>query len=324
MLTDLLYNLPLGSRVTQTHTAPLNSTATSASSSSITSKSTDSAQSFRSLFFSFARTTGGANEGASRPRRSNSASSLASIRSRESPTNGTRTAVDDKLRPSTSGSRTLPAVGDPSVPVSTKLVDVAKLESTQPVTNQSASTPPRDPTKNELHPVYGVPMVSQAAKDAYIHFGQLTGYVWNSSAGPDVDQGAFATTTYRVPTWGVQDFVTSDGVRHRFDVGLIYPTRGTPIWNGMDVRQIHPEVEDYVLTQFEKDLREAGIPASAISSVSAIRVHGGTARQDWFVDVLRVTKPNGESIYPQMNVAMRDPRHVMELIQDFVGVAIPT
>ena len=175
------------------------------------------------------------------------------------------------------------------------------------------------PTENPLHPVYKVPMVSQAAREAYIHFSQTTGYVWNESAADD-DQGAFATTTYRVPSWGLQDFVTSDGVRHRFDVGLVYPTKGYSKWNGMDVDKIHPEVESFVLNKFKDDLAAAGIPPSMFKSITAIRVHGGTSQQSWFVDVLRIEKPNGETIYPQMNVAMRDPKHVMEIMREFVDM----
>lgn len=188
----------------------------------------------------------------------------------------------------------------------------------------SGSMATADPTKNPLHPVFKVPMVSQAAREAYIHFSQQTGHVWNSSVSADTDQGGFATTTYRVPSWGMQDFVTSDGVRHRFDVALVYPTKGYSQWNGMDVDKIHPEVESFVLNRFKADLAAEGIPASAFSSIGAIRVHGGTSMQSWFVDVLRVEKPNGEVIYPQMNVAMRDPRHVMEIMHNFVSSGIPT
>ncbi len=177
-------------------------------------------------------------------------------------------------------------------------------------------------TANPLHPVYNVPMVSQAAREAYIHFSQTTGHVWNTSA-PAEEQGGFATTTYRVPSWGLQDFVTSDGMRHRFDVGLIYPTKGYEEWNGMDVNKIHPEVESFVLNRFKADLAAEGIPESAFSAIKLIRVHGGTTKQQWFVDVLRVEKPNGEAIFPQMNVAMRDPKHVMEIMREFAGLTAP-
>jgi|GEM_PF-2654326 len=334
MLTDLLYTLPVRAEASLRGAASSSSSAPRSSERARTVASSELARSFRSLVSSFTHpssTTDDEVRNSESPKVDTATPREQTITGRggrytdNTPTAPTKTGTSSYQRgaSATSGSRS-DTTAHAAILQRSQSQSPSGAKDTSNARTGVVANGEVDLTKNQIHPLYGVPMVSQAAKDAYIHFSQQTGHVWNSSAGPDANQGEFATTTYRVPSWGVQDFVTSDGVRHRFDVGLVYTTRGSEGWNGMDVNEIHPEVEAYVLTQFQQDLSEAGIPASDISSVSAIRVHGGTTKQEWFVDVLRVTKTSGESIYPQMNVAMRDPKHVMELIQDFVGADIPT
>jgi hypothetical protein len=172
-----------------------------------------------------------------------------------------------------------------------------------------------------MHPVYNVPMVHPESLNAYIHPLQRVG----AATVGDLSAGEIsASNVYRVPAWGMQDFVTSDGFRHRFDMEVVFGPGSVAMTDGQSRPGIHPEVADFVLDNLRQQMEKAGIPQNAIASMNAMRMHGGTTNRTWHLDQIEIVSADGRSLYPSMNAAMRDPRHTIEQIQEFLGVGIPT
>lgn len=185
--------------------------------------------------------------------------------------------------------------------------------------------PPRsDVPSVPMHPVYNVPMVSQESLDAYIHPLQLAGSVQPDTVGTNNNAQNFASNVYRVPDWGLQDFVTSDGKRHRFDVEIVFIPTGATSWNGLDTAKIHPEVASFVLENLRAAMAAEGIPESAVKSMDAVRLQGGANGRSWYLDQIQLVSSDGRTMYPSLNGAMRDPQHTIERIMDFLYGDIPT
>jgi hypothetical protein len=173
-----------------------------------------------------------------------------------------------------------------------------------------------------LHPVYKVPMVQSDSLNAYIHPLQRLGSV---VAGDGSAGEIAASNVYHVPSWGLQDFVTSDGFRHRFDVEVVFGPGSAWVPNGQPRPGIHPEVSDFVLESLRQELQKAGVPVNAIASMNTMRMHGGTQGRTWHLDQVEVVSADGRKLHPTMNSVMRDPRYTVELIQEFLAEgAIPT
>ncbi|MDZ7636722.1 MAG: hypothetical protein U5J83_00450 [Bryobacterales bacterium] len=189
---------------------------------------------------------------------------------------------------------------------------------------QQSWTPPVIPIsapEYPLHPVYGVPMASEATLNRYLHPLQAVGAV-----APGVAQGAgdIGTTVYRVAPGGLQDFVTADGYRHRFDVEVVFPSPASFSWQERDAKQIHPEVAEFAGTQLRENLAASGVDVSNLE-ITPFRMAGGSDTRPWFLDQL-ILKMAGQPDLPvSLNVAMRDPGYTVATIQEsWEAQRIPT
>lgn len=170
---------------------------------------------------------------------------------------------------------------------------------------------PETPSEYPLHPVYGVPMVSEATLNRYIHPLQTVGVTAPGSIEAPGDVG---TSVFRVAPGGLQDFVTEDGYRHRFDVEIVFPSPSTFTWQERDAREIHPEVAEFAATALREKMSASGMDVNKLE-VTPFRMKGGNEARPWFLDQL-VLKMAGKPDLPvSLNVAMRDPEYTLETIQ---------
>lgn len=170
---------------------------------------------------------------------------------------------------------------------------------------------PATPSAYPLHPVYGVPMVSEATLNRYIHPLQTVG---TTSPGPAEAPGDIGTSVFRVAPGGMQDFVTADGYRHRFDVEIVFPSPSTFTWQERDATEIHPEVADFAANALREKMASSGMDVAKLE-ITPFRMKGGNAARPWFLDQL-VLKMAGKPDLPvSLNVAMRDPAYTLETIQ---------
>lgn len=185
---------------------------------------------------------------------------------------------------------------------------------------QQSWTPPVIPpstSEYRLHPIYGVPMVSEATLNRYIHPLQSVGAILPDSTAETPSAGDIGTTVYRVAPDGEQDFVTSDGFRHRFDVEIVFPSPSSGMWQGYDALKMHPEVADYASEQLLNHLNEAGISTAGMS-ITPYRMIGGTPDRPWFLDQLVIHTEGNQDLAVSLNVAMRDPQYTIDTIRDFL------
>ncbi|MCC6264275.1 MAG: hypothetical protein IT169_11910 [Bryobacterales bacterium] len=179
---------------------------------------------------------------------------------------------------------------------------------------QQSWTPPvvpATPSAFPLHPVYGVPMVSEATLNRYIHPLQTLGTIAPSSGEAEGDIG---TSVFRVAPGGMQDFVTGDGYRHRFDVEIVFPSPGNFTWQDRDATEIHPEVGEFAATALREKMAASGMDVAKLE-ITPFRMKGGNEARPWFLDQL-VLKMTGKPDLPiSLNVAMRDPAYTLETIQ---------
>lgn len=169
-----------------------------------------------------------------------------------------------------------------------------------------------------------VPRVPDSVVKGYMHPLEVEGSIGPRQAGSGPGGAVFASNVYRVPAWGLQDFVTSDGVRHRFDVEVVFPEAGATHWLGVPVREVHPEVADFVVKTLRDNMAAAGIPTSAVQSISVARAHGGPSARPWYMDMVNFVRADGTSFSGSMNIYLRDPKHTMNTLQEFFLGAIPS
>jgi hypothetical protein len=180
---------------------------------------------------------------------------------------------------------------------------------------QQSWTPPvipEDKLASPLHPVYRVPMVSPESLNRYFHPLQAIGNIAPNSTGTGEE---IATTIYRVAPGGVQDFVTSDGFRHRFDVEIVLPAAGSILWQDREVTSIHAEAAEFATDQLRSKLEAAGMDVSNLE-IEPFRMKGGTANRPWFFDQLILKQAGKEDLAISLNVAMRDPDYTVQTIRD--------
>lgn len=185
---------------------------------------------------------------------------------------------------------------------------------------QQSWTPPVIPPNSSeypLHPIYGVPMVSEATLNRYIHPLQAVGSIVPDPSAGTPAEGDIGTTVYRVAPGGEQDFVTSDGFRHRFDVEIVFPSPSSGMWQGQDALKIHPEVAEYASQQLLDHLNEAGISTAGMT-ISSYRMIGGTPERPWFLDQLVIHTQGNRDLAVSLNVAMRDPQYTVDTIREFL------
>ena len=177
----------------------------------------------------------------------------------------------------------------------------------------TAPVVPVTPSEYSLHPVYGVPMVSEATLNRYIHPLQPAGAI---APGLTESKGDIGTTVYRVAPGGMQDFVTADGYRHRFDVEIVFPSPASFTWQDRDASEIHPEVADFASTSLREKLASSGMDVAKLQ-ITPFRMAGGNENRPWFLDQL-VLKMDGKQELPvSLNVAMRDPEYTIASIKEF-------
>lgn len=180
---------------------------------------------------------------------------------------------------------------------------------------QQSWTPPvipEDQLASPLHPVYRVPMASPESLNRYFHPLQAVGAIGPNSTGTGEE---IATTIYRVAPGGLQDFVTSDGFRHRFDVEIVLPAAGSILWQDREVTSIHAEVAEFATDQLRSKLEAAGMDVSKLE-IEPFRMKGGTANRPWFFDQLILKQAGKEDLAISLNVAMRDPDYTVQTIRD--------
>lgn len=169
---------------------------------------------------------------------------------------------------------------------------------------------PVTPSEYPLHAVFGVPRVSEATLNRYIHPLQAVGV---TAAGSTEAEGDLGTSVFRVAPGGLQDFVTEDGYRHRFDVEVVFPSPSAFTWQGRDATEIHPEVAAFAATALREKMASSGMDVSKLE-ITPFRMKGGNAARPWFLDQL-VLKMEGKDDLPvSLNVAMRDPEYTLETI----------
>lgn len=177
----------------------------------------------------------------------------------------------------------------------------------------TAPVVPVTPAEYPIHPVYGVPMVSEATLNRYIHPLQPAGAI---APGLTETTGDIGTTVYRVAPDGLQDFVTTDGYRHRFDVEIVFPSPASFTWQDRDAREMHPEVADFASTALREKLASSGMDVAKLQ-ITPFRMTGGNESRPWFLDQL-VLKMDGKQELPvSLNVAMRDPEYTIASIKEF-------
>ena len=162
-----------------------------------------------------------------------------------------------------------------------------------------------------LHAVFGVPRVSEATLNRYIHPLQAVGV---TTADPTEAEGNAATSVFRVAPGGLQDFVTEDGYRHRFDVEIVFPSPSTFTWQGRDATEIHPEVAEFAAESLRESMASSGMDVSKLE-ITPFRMKGGNAARPWFLDQLVLKMEGKEDLAVSLNVAMRDPGYTLETIQ---------
>lgn len=171
---------------------------------------------------------------------------------------------------------------------------------------------PKDESGPPLHPVYRVPMVSPESLNRYFHPLQAIGSIAPNSTGTGAE---VQTTIYRVAPGGLQDFVTSDGFRHRFDVEVVFPAPGSIYWQDRESTSIHPEVAEFAVGQLRERLQQAGLDTKDLT-IEPFRMKGGTANRPWLLDQLILKQPGKEDLPISLNVAMRDPAYTVQTILD--------
>ncbi|MCU0225993.1 MAG: hypothetical protein MUF01_00010 [Bryobacterales bacterium] len=171
---------------------------------------------------------------------------------------------------------------------------------------------------------WGARLLPDLRSGEYVVPNEVIGSIAPRLAGAGPDKTAFATNLYRVPEWGLQEFVTSDGSRHRFDVEVVFPEAKVSSWLGGPVSQIHPEVASFVVQQLRDTLAKAGIPQSAIADIQVSRSFGGPGDRQFYMDNVRFTRADGETFGGSMNIYMRDPKHVVPMLQEFFLGEIPS
>lgn len=180
---------------------------------------------------------------------------------------------------------------------------------------QQSWTPPvipATPSAYPMHPVYGVPMVSEAVLNRYIHPLQSVGAI---APGMTDAAGDVGTTVYRVAPGGMQDFVTTDGFRHRFDVEVVFPSPSTLTWQDRDARQIHPEVAEFASAALREKLASSGIEVANLE-ITPFRMSGGNEKRPWFLDQLILKTAGKQDLPISLNVAMRDPEYTIASIKE--------
>lgn len=189
---------------------------------------------------------------------------------------------------------------------------------------QQSWTPPvipKDESGPPLHPVYRVPMVSPESLNRYFHPLQAIGSIAPNSIGTGSE---IQTTIYRVAPGGLQDFVTSDGFRHRFDVEVVFPAPGSIYWQDRESTSIHPEVAEFAVGQLRERLQEAGLDVEELE-IEPFRMKGGTANRPWLLDQLILKQPGKEDLPISLNVAMRDPAYTVQtILERWAEPAIPS
>lgn len=161
-------------------------------------------------------------------------------------------------------------------------------------------------------------------KRPYMDAQEIIGSIAPRVAGSGPGNTAFASNLYRVPEWGLQDFVTSDGTRHRFDVEVVFPEAGATTWLGNAVGQVHPEVASFVVENLRKTMAAGGIPMSAVAEIKAFRSHGGPAERPFYMDNLQFVRADGAKFTGSMNIYMRDPVQTLQVLRDFFLADIPS
>ncbi|MCZ2155370.1 MAG: hypothetical protein LC114_15955 [Bryobacterales bacterium] len=177
---------------------------------------------------------------------------------------------------------------------------------------------PDTPSESPLHPKYGVPIVSEATLNRYMYPLEPVGAIPpNETAAP----GDIGTSVFRVAPGGMQDFVTADGYRHRFDVEIVFPSPSNFTWQGRDARTIHPDVAEFAESSLREKLSSTGLDVASLE-ISPFRMLGGTADRPWFLDQL-VLKLAGKPDLPvSLNVAMRDPGYTAATIWEAWGLGV--
>ncbi len=171
---------------------------------------------------------------------------------------------------------------------------------------------------------WGARYLPDAVKWPYMNPNEIVGSIAPRAAGAEEGNRAFASNLYRVPEWGLQEFVTSDGSRHRFDVEVVFPEAGASTWLGNQVGRIHPEVADFVVENLRKTMAEGGIPASAIADIRVYRAFGGPGERPFYMDSVQFVRADGEKFSGSMNIYMRDPKHTLQILKDFFQSEIPS
>lgn len=170
---------------------------------------------------------------------------------------------------------------------------------------------PATTSEYPLHPIFRVPMVSEATLNRYIHPLQAVGTV---APGSTEAEGDLGTSVFRVAPGGRQDFVTEDGYRHRFDVEIVFPSPSTFTWQDRDASEIHPEVGDFAAKALREQLEGAGMDVAKLE-ITPFRMKGGNEARPWFLDQLVLKMEGKEDLAISLNVAMRDPGYTLETIQ---------
>ncbi|MCW5964811.1 MAG: hypothetical protein KIT83_12290 [Bryobacterales bacterium] len=153
---------------------------------------------------------------------------------------------------------------------------------------------------------------------------EIIGSIAPRVAGSGPGNTAFASNLYRVPEWGLQDFVTSDGTRHRFDVEVVFPEAGATSWLGNEVRQVHPEVASFVEENLRRTMAAGGIPMSAVAQINVYRSHGGPGERPFYMDNVQFVRADGAKFSGSMNIYLRDPVQTLKVLQEFFLTEIPS
>lgn len=171
---------------------------------------------------------------------------------------------------------------------------------------------PETPSEYPLHPKYGVPMVSEATLNRYTYPLETLGAIPPNETASDGDIG---TSVFRVAPDGLQDFVTSDGYRHRFDVEIVFPSPSSFTWQGRDARTIHPEVAEFAASSLKDKLAASGMEIADLE-ITPFRMAGGTPNRPWFLDQLVLKLAGKPNLPVSLNVAMRDPDYTVATIRE--------
>ncbi len=90
------------------------------------------------------------------------------------------------------------------------------------------------------------------------------------------------------------------------------------------MKQIHPEVADFVVGQLRETLVKAGVPESAIAGIHVFRSFGGPGDRQFYMDNVQFVRADGEKFSGSMNVYMRDPKYTLPILQEFFLGEIPS